>query len=339
MEKEPRISVVMSVYNAAEFLREAVDSILNQTFSDFEFIIIDDKSTDDSLKILKSYIDPRIILVINDKNIGLTKNLNEGIKLAKGEFIARMDADDISLPQRFEKQVIFLDTNPHISLSGTQVIELGLNTVSKFPITSEEIKFSFLHTNSIAHPTVLFRKNDFVKFSLIYDENYLTAQDYELWTRAISILNFSNLEEPLLKLRIHANQISKTKSINQNHFTKMIKQNLFETLFFKLNKLDLETHLCAFDNGFLKNSNSAMIERVDDLMSRIYIFNKTQIIFDDNIILRFWILQFFGNRLYRYDLMTFRKIMASKLFIFKSVSVTIQTKLLLKSLINYRIDK
>ena len=91
----------MSVYNAAKYLREAVESILNQTFSDFEFIIIDDKSTDDSLNILLSYNDPRIVLILNNENVGLTKNLNIGIKKARGEFIARMDADDISIPTRF----------------------------------------------------------------------------------------------------------------------------------------------------------------------------------------------------------------------------------------------
>jgi glycosyltransferase involved in cell wall biosynthesis len=115
----PRISVVMSVYNGEKYLRQAIESILQQTYTDFEFIIIDDGSTDSSREIIQSYDDKRIRLVINEQNIGLTKSLNKGIRLAKGEFIARMDADDISLPQRFEKQVAYLDSHPEVGVLGT----------------------------------------------------------------------------------------------------------------------------------------------------------------------------------------------------------------------------
>ncbi|MDD4353774.1 MAG: glycosyltransferase family A protein, partial [Candidatus Nanoarchaeia archaeon] len=119
--KNHRISVIMSAYNTERYIAEAIESILNQTFKDFEFIIIDDGSTDDSLKIIKRYVkkDRRIKLIHNKKNIGLTKSLNKGLKIAKGQYIARMDADDISLPQRFQIQYDFLEKNKDIFLIGT----------------------------------------------------------------------------------------------------------------------------------------------------------------------------------------------------------------------------
>ncbi len=119
MKEKPRVTVLMSVYNGEKYLREAIDSILNQTFKDFEFLIIDDGSTDSSADIIRSYTDFRIRLIQNEKNIGLTRSLNKGLKLAKGEYIARMDVDDISLPIRFEKQVSFLDKYEDVKLVGS----------------------------------------------------------------------------------------------------------------------------------------------------------------------------------------------------------------------------
>jgi len=115
----PKISVIMSVYNGEKYLREAIESILNQTFRDFEFIIINDGSTDKTSEILSSYNDPRIVIINNKRNIGLTKSLNKGLKMVKGEYIARQDADDVSLPERLERMVNFLDMNRDVGLLGS----------------------------------------------------------------------------------------------------------------------------------------------------------------------------------------------------------------------------
>jgi glycosyltransferase involved in cell wall biosynthesis len=121
----PKVTVLMSVYNGEEHLREAIDSILNQTYKNFEFLIIDDGSTDGSVNIIRSYLDPRIRLIKNKKNIGITRSLNKGLKLARGEYIARMDDDDIAFPERLEKQVRFLNEHVNVGLVGGSDITIN----------------------------------------------------------------------------------------------------------------------------------------------------------------------------------------------------------------------
>lgn len=158
----PKVSVVMATYNAREYLREAIESILNQTFKDFEFLIIDDGSTDDTVEIIKGYKDPRIVLC-QRKHQGLIATLNYGIKVARGKYIARMDADDISEPKRFELEVRFLDGHQDYALVGTttQIIDLQGRTldVSAEPLHHEEIVRGLLVRNVLAHGSVMMRKD------------------------------------------------------------------------------------------------------------------------------------------------------------------------------------
>jgi glycosyltransferase involved in cell wall biosynthesis len=211
---KPKISVVMSVYNCEKYIKEAIYSILNQNFGDFEFIIINDGSTDKTREIIEEYKDERI-KVINNKNKGLTKSLNEGIELAKGEYIARMDADDISLRERFEKQVEFLDFNTDIYMCGTWAEFIDENGVFlkdfKRPITDKEIKKELLFHNPFIHSSVMIRKSVFDKVGL-YNESFRYAQDYELWTRVVAKLKTANLPEALLKYRVLKESITKSKN-------------------------------------------------------------------------------------------------------------------------------
>ena len=202
----PKISVVMPVYNTKEeFLREAIESILNQTYSDFEFIIINDGSTNNAEDVILSYKDNRIVY-IKQENQGIVGALNNGILAAKGEYIARMDSDDISLPYRFEKQVNFLDSNPQISILGTWFECFPQKRIIKHP---EIPKLTdFIKICCIGHPTVMMRLADLKKYNLLYD-NRLKCEDYELWSRAIKYLNFYNLQEVLLKYRVHDSNSSK----------------------------------------------------------------------------------------------------------------------------------
>lgn len=202
----PKISVVMSVYNGEKFLKESVSSILNQTYRDFEFIIIDDGSTDSSLEILRDFKkeDSRIKLVSRE-NKGLTRSLNEGIKLAQGEYIARMDSDDISMPERFEKQIAFLEKNKDIALCGTWAINIDENgnEIGKYktPIMSKEIKKTILFHNPFIHPSVMIRK-EIINNIGVYNEKIKYAQDYEYWLRVIKKNKVANLDDFLLKYRI-----------------------------------------------------------------------------------------------------------------------------------------
>ena len=159
-----KVSVLMSVYNGDRYLREAIDSILNQTLDNFEFIIIDDGSTDASNQIIKSYRDPRLKMVKNKENIGLTKSLNIGIGLCCGEYIARMDADDISLPKRLEIQYKFMDDHPEVGICGTlnRGIENNKVGISKYPEDHDSIYCMLLFQNVFDHSTLMMSKKKYI---------------------------------------------------------------------------------------------------------------------------------------------------------------------------------
>lgn len=212
------ISVIMSVYNSEKYLNEAIDSILNQTYKDFEFLIVDDCSKDNSLKILEEYSqkDSRIILIKNEGNLGLTKNLNKAIKMSKGDYIARMDADDISETKRFEKQIEFLEKNKGIDIVGTFCSDINEDGIfirnRTLPTIHSQILKILPKFNPFAHPTVMMRKEKILSIGA-YNENYRTSQDYELWFRAIGKgLRVANIPEFLLKYRMNDNYVSR-KSI------------------------------------------------------------------------------------------------------------------------------
>ncbi len=200
---EIKISVVMSVYNAEKYLREAIESILYQTFYDFEFIIINDGSTDNSLEIIKSYSDNRIVL-IDQINTGLAMALNNGIKKSRSEYIARMDADDVSMPERLEKQYIFLENNlDHIIVGCNGVlIDKDGNYIftSDQPAYDEDAKKNLPET-PFFHSSVMMRKNVILK-SGGYLDGLIKGQDTVLFNRMAKFGKFANLKEPLIKYRI-----------------------------------------------------------------------------------------------------------------------------------------
>ena len=220
----PLVSVIMSVYNAEKFLNSAIESITNQTFTDFEFIIIEDCSTDNSLDILEEYAkkDSRIKIIKKEKNIGIKgfiENLNLGISIAKGKYIARMDADDISLPERFQKQVDFLENNPEITLVGAQ-----LNLINEQNKITGEAIAALQHRDIVKritsqiqlfHPVIMFRKDQNIQ----YREKFLYCEDYDLYLNLITQgKKLANLNEKLLNYRILANSISRKDDV----FTKKL---------------------------------------------------------------------------------------------------------------------
>lgn len=217
----PKVSVIMSVYNGEKFLRDSIESILNQTFNDFEFIIIDDCSTDKTADIIKtySYRDPRIRIITNEQNLGLTKSLNIGINESRGEFIARMDSDDVTLPERFEKQVRFLDENKDYGVVGAwaKVIDdLGVE-VDEFDWETDDktIRKNLIKWNSMIHPLAMIRKDILEKVGM-YSENLRYAQDYDLWFRVAKVSKLANLPEFLLKYRISNKSITASKNKEQS---------------------------------------------------------------------------------------------------------------------------
>lgn len=213
-----KVSVIMSTYKTQEnFLRNSINSILNQTYKSIELIIVVD-GDEENLEIVNEYKNDDRVKIINNKiNIGLPKSLNKALKASTGEYIARMDADDISIKTRIEKQVNFLEQNKNIDLIGTYAYKFGeKNGISMYPYTdSESIKYQLLFRSILIHPTIMFRKEFFIKNKLEYNENYEVAQDYELWSRVLQIGNIAIAPFVGLKLRIHKNQASKIKQAKQ----------------------------------------------------------------------------------------------------------------------------
>lgn len=231
------ISVVMPVYNAEKYVAEAVESILQQTYTDFEFIIIDDCSTDNSYGILQTYAakDIRIRLFKNDVNNKLPKTLNFGIAQSNGKYIARMDADDISLPERFAKQVEFMESHPEIGVCGTWIKEFidenkQITRMVEYPVEHKLISITLLFDeNCLAHPSTLLKREIFTDIQLYYESSFGgAAEDYELWVRLLvhGIL-FHNLPEPLLMYRKSETQ---TMVVSKDHIDTSV-QSVIEANF------------------------------------------------------------------------------------------------------------
>lgn len=228
---KPYISVILPVYNAEKYISEALESILNQTFTDFELIVINDGSTDDSAKIIKNFAkhDKRIRFINHSKNKGLIGVLNEGLALCQGQYIARMDSDDISLPSRFEKQIAHMNSHPECG-----VLSIGMQMFGN----SNEIVihpakvgiFDLMRYCMIVHPGVMMRKSVLDKYEFKYDKNYKYAEDYELWSRMVCVTQIHNLQEVLLKYRWHDANISVVSKQNQHDCAERIRTNIAQKL-------------------------------------------------------------------------------------------------------------
>ncbi len=210
----PKVTVLMAVYNGELYLRETIESILAQGFPDFEFLIINDGSTDSTQEIIQSYDDPRIRLINNEHNLGLTRSLNKGLELAKGEFIARQDGDDISEPERLAKQVAFLETHPEVALVGTWYKEIdaqgNLIRECNLPCDCTQIRWYLLFYCQFVHSAVMLRKSTVLEKIGFYNEALSYSMDYELWLRIARHLPVANLGEYLVKLRINPHSMTET---------------------------------------------------------------------------------------------------------------------------------
>ncbi|MDQ1257184.1 MAG: hypothetical protein QG656_1786 [Candidatus Hydrogenedentes bacterium] len=217
----PAVSIVMACRNAERFLASSVESILNQICADFEFILIDDASEDRSSELLAEYArhDARIVLSRNESNLGLTRSLNLGLERARGLYIARMDADDIAMPTRLERQRQYLDAHPEVFLVGTayEYIDEAGNTLGSHtpPTAPARVAKTLPKINCIAHPSILFRNET----GLRYRSKFQYAQDYDLYLRLLSEgKSLVNLEEPLLQYRQHAESVTLSQAAKQALF-------------------------------------------------------------------------------------------------------------------------
>lgn len=221
----------MPVYNCEDYVGEAIESILNQTFGDFEFLIFDDGSTDRSLEIIRSYTDSRIRLFTSAENRGYVVHLNRGLDLARGAYIFRMDADDIALPERFERQVEFMDIHPEVGLCGTWYRVFGaFEELRRPPVSHEEIQLHFLHSSTLNHPSVVLRRQVLEQHRLRYREDFLFAEDYEFFARVSRYTRLANIPEVLLLYRKHDTNVGAVRRERQVELSNRIRIPRFEQL-------------------------------------------------------------------------------------------------------------
>lgn len=238
----PLVSVIMPVYNAEKYVGLAIESILNQTYKKFEFIIVDDASTDSTLNILKDFSkrDKRIILIRNIKNLGVTKSLNKALEGALGKYIIRMDADDWAYPERLALQVDLMEHHPDVVVSGSyiEVCDKNLKTkcIRKYRLDDISIRKHLFRYSPFAHPATIWI-GEILK-SQRYDERIRICQDYELYFRVGKIGKFMNLDKSLLKLRMHDTSVSTTMSDYQLKNTVLIRLSAVLLLGYNMTKLD-----------------------------------------------------------------------------------------------------
>ncbi len=284
----------MPVYNGEKYLNEAIDSILNQTFSDFEFLIINDGSTDNTNNIILSYSDPRIRYIKNERNLKLIATLNKGLDLAQGKYIARMDADDISLSDRLEKQIQYMEKNPNIGLLGSWVNNFDVDNefIVKFKSGHKYIRFELFFKNYIHHPTVMLRAEIF-RNEKIYYPDVLHAEDYALWIKLAEYTEFDILPEVLLKYRSHGENISEINKNIQKKHTAHCRCIQLKSLGIKVDPIDFKVY-----ENFIDNSNINNPKKFSNLMcliSSIIEANSKNKLIDSDLL-----IHYFGKKLNEY---------------------------------------
>ncbi|WP_417910083.1 glycosyltransferase family 2 protein [Candidatus Electronema sp. PJ] len=242
----PKITVLLPVYNGERYLQETIASILGQSWHDFELLLVDDGSTDRTAEIIASFHDERIRVLKNPERLKLSGALNRGLQEAQGEYIARMDADDIALPQRLQRQLEYMELHPEIGFCGSAI---GMFTQDNtkprldiYPATTEAIRAYALFDCPFCHPTVFLRKNCLLEHNLWYDGSYYPTEDYELWNRAIDLFPTVNLEEVLLLYRIHSNSMTGSDWNNMDQQAARIIRRQLDKMGLHANEEDLLFH-------------------------------------------------------------------------------------------------
>ena len=285
MEFSEKISVVMPVYNTdVSILQEAVGSILGQTFQDFEFIIVDDCSSSPARDYLQALPDPRVRLLRNETNQGVTKSLNRGFRAAKGKYIARMDADDISLPQRLEKQYAFMESHPDAIVCGANVEVFG--TRQKKPASvpgfdqsdmdAYRVKMLFVNPGPV-HPTAFFSNEKLLRQHILYDEALTYAQDYGLWAEVSRYGTVWKLGEVLLRYRAHGKQISSAHRQRQIQCDQATQRKLLTELVGEVSDGELNLHYAW---SALRDPDLAISPAIDRWYQRMLAANRKKRLYD-----------------------------------------------------------
>lgn len=245
MQSSPLISVVMPAYNAEAHLLEALQSVLNQTYANFELILIDDGSTDGTLEIARSLSDSRIRIVVNESNMGLVDTLNKALGLCRGDYIARMDSDDICVPERFALQLAFLQRNPDVGVVGGAIRFFGKipnENTFQFPVLHEDIRVAMLFYCPLAHPALMFRRAVYDQGYLQYSKEFLHAEDYFLWSQLTQKVRSANVPELVLHYRLHPKQVSSSESNRQYLVSLSVRKRMLEEAGIQYDNTGIDLH-------------------------------------------------------------------------------------------------
>lgn len=274
-----KISVIMPVYNTKEeYLRVAIESILNQTFREYEFIIINDYSDEKTTAILEGYQDKRIVLVRNERNLGITASLNVGLEMAKGKYIARMDSDDISYRNRFESQYKYMEKHPEIDVLGGWV-KMGKRLNKSYGKASNEwrrIRMLFQNAG-VCHPVAFLRKDFLDKYDLKYDVSIKKAQDYDLWRRCVEVGTIAVLPKKVLEYRYHSDQISSKNRDEQEYYIDVIRTGELDKVCSNYTERELKQFLDM-------RSEILSAKELDVFWERILKGNRQKGLLDDRIL-------------------------------------------------------
>lgn len=240
----PTVSVIMAVHNGLPYLEEAVGSILGQRLADFEFIVVEDGSTDGSAAWLATQQDSRLRLVSNPQQMGLTRSLNKALENAECKYVARMDADDISHPKRLEAQVAYLQQHPKVDVLGTWARTLGKRPEQtwRYPQADAEIRCELLFHSVLVHSSVMWRRETFERHKLAYGAQITRAQDYELWARAADRVRFANLGQVLVRYRVHPDQVGRVQGEEQQAVAASVRLRQLRALGLQPSREEIELH-------------------------------------------------------------------------------------------------
>ncbi|MDX2173401.1 MAG: glycosyltransferase family 2 protein [Bacteroidota bacterium] len=279
----PFISVLMPVYNGEKYLREAIDSILNQSYPNFEFIVINDGSIDSTESIILSYNDNRIRYIKNEINLGLIQTLNNGFAIAKGKYVARMDADDISLPNRLKHQLEFMLLHPEVGVCGCDYVQFS-GAVKKHHTAfykHDEIFGFMLFNSSIIHPSLLIKKEVLQNINPIFDSNYKHAEDFELWAKLVFTTKFSAIQSTEFEYRLHKSQVTTVHKAEQINSANKVRKTILQKAGFVFSENELAIH-CKIGSS-QRFTSFAELQQVENWLKKIVEQNQTLKIIDEQV--------------------------------------------------------
>jgi glycosyltransferase involved in cell wall biosynthesis len=337
----PLVSVLMPVYNAGLHVEEAIRSILSQTFTNFELLVFNDGSIDNSSAIIKAIQDERIIFFDHAKNAGYVAHLNEGLRIARGKYIARMDADDIALPQRFAQQVALLEQRPEVGICGTEYDTFDAQSyVASVPISDAEIREYMLAYNPMGHPTVMFRKALVEQHGLCYEHSYMPAEDYKLWYEFSKIAKIENLPEILLHYRVHPHQISSYMNETQQLNANKIRTLQLTEKGFHLTSVEQQQY-CQIFNPRAHPQTAADFEAMRRMMWKILDENERLQAYDatwfERLFKRAWHEAISNTEKYTFEHL--RPMLLSPMPVHDTLSLSAKGRILVKGLLRWKARK